>query len=112
MEIAYLGEKIFREEIASSQVIWVIRGKYKNIYAIETDGGYSLPVWSSRERVEVFFKNAFLSDQHYGPEAVPLEVFTNSWLSDKMMAICLLQINPEGKTSRVLVMTPEEFPSG
>jgi len=45
----------------------------------------------------------------YEPHAVPLDVFTNVWLSDKMMDITELQLNPDGKTTRVLVVTAEEF---
>ena len=79
MEIAYLGEKVFREEIASSRELWVLRSEYKNIYALETDEGYSLPVWSGRAHAEEFLKNAMLVGPKYGPEAVSLEVLTNAW---------------------------------
>ena len=71
--------------------------------------GFSLPVWSNRERVVEFLKNARLVGTKYGPHAVPLDVFTNAWLSDKMMDITELQLNPDGKTTRVLVVTAEEF---
>jgi hypothetical protein len=110
MSIEYLGEKIFRDEVEAAGQVWVARGLYKNIYALEIDPtGFSLPVWSNRERVVEFLKNARLVGPKYEPEAVLLAIFTESWLSDKMMAISELQINPDGKTTRVLVLTAEEF---
>ncbi len=112
MDIAYLGEKMFLEAIKATGQVWVARGIHKNIYALEIDEtGFSLPIWSTRERVDEFFKNARLLGPVFEPHAVPLEVFTNAWLSDKMMAIAELQINPDGKTTRVLVLTAEEFKS-
>ncbi len=110
MSIEYLGEKIFRNEVEAAGEVWVARGVHKNIYAVEIDRTeLSLPVWSSRERVVEFLKNARLLGPKYEPEAVSLDVFTQAWLSDWMMAIAELQINPDGKTTRVLVYTVEEF---
>jgi hypothetical protein len=73
--------------------------------------GFSLPIWSNRERVVEYLQNALLVGPEYEPHAVPLNEFTNAWLSDKMMAISELQLNPDGKTTRVLVLTAEEFKS-
>lgn len=110
MSIEYIGEKIFLEEIAATGQVWVARSVYKNIYAIELDKtGISLPVWSTRERTVDFLKHALLVGPKYGPDAVDLEVFANAWLSDKSMAIAELQINPDGRASRVLCLTAEEF---
>ena len=110
MSIEYLGEKIFRDEVEAAGELWIARGLHKNIYALELDEtGFSLPVWSNEERVVEFLKNARLVGPKYEPEAVPLVVFTETWLSDQMMAIAELQINPDGKTTRVLVLTVEEF---
>jgi hypothetical protein len=71
--------------------------------------GFSLPAWSNRERVVDYLENARLVGTRYEPYAVPLDVFTNRWLSDKSMAIAEVQLNPDGKTTRVLVLTTEEF---
>jgi hypothetical protein len=71
--------------------------------------GFSLPVWSNRGRVVEFLLNARLLGPKYEPHAIPLDVFTNAWLSDRMKAIAELQINPDGKTTRVLCLTTEEF---
>lgn len=110
MSIEYLGEKIFLQEIQATGQIWVLRGTHKNIYAMELDkAGFSLPVWSSAEKAAEFLKNARPIGQKYAPEAVPLEIFTQTWLSDPSMAICELQINPDGRSTRVLVVTNEEF---
>ena len=110
MTIEYLGEKQFLDEIKASGQVWIARGTYKNIYCLELDQAeISLPVWSARERADVFLKNARLIGPKYEPEAVQLDVFTNAWLSDQMMAIAELQINPDGRSSRVLVFTTDEF---
>lgn len=112
MSVEYLGEKIFLQEIEATGQVWVARSVYANIYAMEIDeAGFSLPVWSNRERAVEYLKNARLVGPRYEPHAVPLEVFTSAWLSDKMMAISELQINPDGKSTRVLVLTAEEFKS-
>ena len=110
MTVEYLGEIVFLQEVIAAGEVWVARGINKNIYSMELDGtGFSLPVWSNRERVVDFLKNARLVGTKYEPHAVPLDVFTNVWLSDKMMDIAELQLNPDGKTTRVLVVTAEEF---
>jgi hypothetical protein len=110
--VEYIGEVIFLQEVETFGEIWVARGIYKNVYAEEMDEtGFSLPVWSNRERVAGFLGNARLVGPRYDPYPVPLDVFTNAWLSDKMMAILELQINPDGKSTRVLCLTVEEFRS-
>jgi hypothetical protein len=113
MTIEYLGEKIFRDETEASGEVWVARSVYRNIYSVELDAAnLSLPVWSSRDKAADFLKNALLVGPKYEPDPVPLDVFTNVWLSDRMMAIAELQLNPDGKTSRVLCLTVEEFQAG
>ena len=110
MTVEYIGEIAFLQEVKAAGEVWVARGVNKFIYALELDRtGFSLPVWSNRERVVEFLKNARLIGPQYEPHPVPLEVLTNAWLSDKMMDISELQINPDGKTTRVLVVTAEEF---
>lgn len=110
MTIEYLGEKIFRTEVEASGEVWVARSVHQNIYSLELDAtGLSLPVWSSREKVVDFLKNALLTGPKYEPHPVPLDVLTDTWLSDKMMAITELQLNPDGKTTRVLCLDVEEF---
>jgi len=110
MTVEYIREIAFLQEIIAAGEVWVAMGINKNIYSMELDRtGFSLPVWSNRERAVDFLKNARLVGTKYEPHAVPLDVFTNVWLSDKMMGISELQLNPDGKTTRVLVITAEEF---
>jgi len=110
MAVEYLGEKIFLEEIKGSGELWVARSKYNSIYAVEIDhAGFSLPVWSSTARVTTFLQNARLVGPKYEPYPVPMEKFIATWLADKAKAIVELQINPDGKSPRVLVMSPDEF---
>jgi len=110
MDIQYIGEKIFLEEIGVTGEVWVAKGVHKNIYAHELDRtSVSLPVWSKKERVVDFLQNALLVGPKYEPASVPLDTFTNAWLSNKMMAISELQLNPDGKSPRVLCYTSEEF---
>jgi len=110
MTVEYLGERIFLEESTAAGEIWVARSTLNSIYAVSIDrAGFSLPVWSCSERVVAFLKNARLIGPKYEPHAIALEVFTASWLSDLGKGIVELQINPEGKSARVLVMSPDEF---
>lgn len=110
MAIEYIGEKIFHEEINANGQVWVARSVHKNIYAMELDKtGYSLPVWSSSERVDDYLDNARLIGPKYEPHAVSLREFSDAWLSDQMMAINELLINPDGRTTRMLALYPEEF---
>lgn len=110
MDTAYIGEFIFFEEVKALGQVWVARSIHNNIYAQELDeSGFSLPVWSMKERAVEFLQNAQLVGPKYEPHAVPVDVFTTAWLSDKTMAISEVQINPDGKTTRVLVLTTEEF---
>jgi hypothetical protein len=110
MTIEFVGEKIFREEVEASRQVWVARSSHQNIYVMELErAGLSLPVWSSRERVTEYLKNARLIGPKYEPHGVPLDVFKNAWLSDKLMAIIELLINPNGKTAKMLALTTAEF---
>ena len=112
MSIEYIREAAFLQEVRTAGELWVARGPHNNIYAEELDEtGFSLPVWSNRERVVDYLKNARLVGTPYEPYAIDLDIFTNRWLSDKMKAIAEVQINPDGKTTRVLVLTNEEFQS-
>ena len=112
MEIAYIGETIFRVEVRSTGLVWVAKSIYNSIYSQELDEtGRSLPVWSLRERVVEFLKNARLVGPKYEPFEVPVEEFTDAWLSDRRMDISELQINPDGKTETALILTVEEFRS-
>jgi hypothetical protein len=110
MTVEYLGERIFLEEIRATGELWVARSSHSSIYAVEIDRtGFSLPVWSSTLRAADFLNNARLIGPKYEPHAVSLEVFTAAWLADQGKAIVELQINPDGKSTRVLVMSPDEF---
>lgn len=110
MSVAYLGAKIFHEEVKAGGSVWVARSSHNSIYAVEIDhSGFSLPVWSNSERVAAFLRSARLVGPKYQPHALPVELFATTWLGDPGKAIVELQINPDGKSSRVLVMGPEEF---
>ena len=110
MNIEYLGEKVFLDEVNATGQIWMARGGYGNIYALQLDReGVSLPVWSSRDKVVAFLAHARLVGTKYEPHAVALELFTKAWLSDQRMRITEMQLNPDGKSPRVLIVTAEEF---
>ena len=110
MDVTYLREVLFRGEVAATGVVWVARGIHNNIYAEELDEtGFSLPVWSKRELVEDYLKNARPVGTKYEPHAVPFDMIAVTWLSDQSKGISELQINPDGKTTRVLVLTTDEF---
>ena len=106
----YLGEQMFREEVQATGEVWVVKGGNQSIYALELgETGFSLPVWSDRERVVDFLINQSLVGSEYEPHPVPLSIFTEIWLSDNIMGISELLINIDGRTHRALVLTVEEF---
>jgi hypothetical protein len=110
MDMEYPGEKIFLKEVEAIGKVWVVKGANQNVYSLQLDEtGYSLPVWSHQQRVIEYLRNARLVGSDYEPYAVPLDIFTNVWLSDKMMDISELLINLNGLTTRALVLTIEEF---
>lgn len=110
MTIKYLGEKIFLAEIAASGQVWVAENSYHQVYTEEFDGGgFSLPVWSKREKAADYLRNALLVGPKYEPHAIDLKVFTQAWLSDQAKGISELLINPDGKSSRMLALTSAEF---
>ena len=110
MSVEYLGEKIFREEIAAAGQVWVAKNAHQGIYAMDLDrAGLSLPVWSSSEKAGDYLRNARLIGPPYQPHAIPLAEFSGAWLSDWSKGIAELQINPDGRSSRVLVLTTAEF---
>ena len=110
MSIEYIGERIFLQEVEAAGYVWVARCLHKSIYSLTLGGsGCSLPIWSSRERVAEFLKNARLVGPKFEPYAVPLDVFVTAWLSDKSMAISEVLVNSDGKSTRMLVLSAEEF---
>jgi len=109
MTIEYLGAKIFLKEILDAGEVWVARGVYKNIFAQEIENyAFSLPAWSSRARVEGYLRISRMVGR-FEPRSIPLKEFANRWLSDPMLAISEVQVNPLGTESRVLALTAEEF---
>lgn len=110
MNLEYFGEKIFLDEVEASQQVWVARNDLHMVYTEELDRtGFSLPIWSNEERVIAYLRNALLIGPKYEPHALPVGIFVNAWLSDKQKGISELLINPDGKSTRVLALTPEEF---
>jgi hypothetical protein len=110
MTVEFIMAFAFFQEVNAAGRVWVARSEYKNIYAQEVgEGGYSLPVWSNRERVDDYLKNARPLGPKYEPDEVPIEIFTGAWLSDMRMNITEVQINPDGRSTRVLILTNEEF---
>jgi hypothetical protein len=110
MNLEYIGEHIFLQELKAVGQVWLIKGGSQNIHALELDeNGFSLPVWSQRTRAEEYLKNARLLRSDYEPFAVPVEVFIDSWLSDQSMGISELLINLDGSSAQALVLTIQEF---
>ncbi len=110
MAIEYIGEKNFRDEIDDSGQVWVARSEYQNVLVLDLDRkGLSLPVWSSSERVVHYLLNARPIGPTYLPHAISVKTFSDAWLSDKSKNILELLINPDGKTTRMLALWPEEF---
>jgi hypothetical protein len=105
-----LGEQTFLQEVEAAGEVWVVKGSDENIFALQLqEAGYSLPVWSGRDRVMDFLLNERLFFPEYEPGAVPLGVFNDKLLLDKMLGIYDLLINFDGREQQVLVLTVEEF---
>ena len=112
MTAEFLDQQMFRQEVESTGEVWVVKGEDKSIFALQLDqAGFSLPVWSGRDRVIDFLASQRLVGSEYEPHAVPLAVFTEIWLSDNMMGIAELLINIDGRSQRALVQSVEQFVS-
>jgi len=109
MSLEFLGVKPFLAEIESTGEVWVARGQHRDIHAQEIENyAYSLPAWSSEARSAAYLR-ATLLWQRYAPHPIPLREFANRWLSDQSLAIAEVQVNPNGRSSRVVALTADEF---
>jgi hypothetical protein len=105
------GEETFLQELEATGQIWVVKGESDYIYALELDDrGFSLPVWSCIERVLAFMINQQLVGTVFLPFPIPLDVFAKMWL-DNMIDVNELLINLDGKSTRAVVLTIDEFRS-
>lgn len=110
MSVAYLGERLFHQEVAAAGRVWVAKNDYGGVHTMEViSAGVSLPVWSSGERALTYLRTARLVGPHCAPQAVPLADFIARWLHDRRLGVAELLINPDGRSLRMLVMTPPEF---
>lgn len=110
MSIEQVLEMAFLQEVKKAGQLWVAKSGMMKVYSEEFGRtGFSIPVWSNRERAADYLTNARLVGAKYEPVAVALDDFTNRWLSDKMMDITEVQLNPNGVSQKVLVVTPDEF---
>ncbi|MBJ6723445.1 DUF2750 domain-containing protein [Geomesophilobacter sediminis] len=110
MNIDFIGQIIFSQEVQANRQVWVVKGRNENIYAMELDqAGFSLPVWSAKERAVEFLKNTQLLDGELEPHPIGLDLFINIYLSDKMLGINELLINMDGNSAQALVLSLDEF---
>lgn len=110
MSLEFLDEKKFYAEITSTDHIWVAKGDYDNIYFLDVLAqGVCLPVWSNQEKLVTYLENARPIGPKYSPFAVDLGRFTETWMTNPGMAIKELAINPNGASTRMLIISTEEF---
>ena len=110
MSLEFLDEKKFHTEITSADQVWVAKGIYGNIYFLDVlPDGICLPVWSNQEKVIDYLANARPIGPKYSPFSVSLDRFTETWMTNPGMAIEELAINPDGRSTRMLIISTEEF---
>ena len=110
MTLEQVLEMAFLQEVKPSGQLWVIKSGFDTIYAEKSEpAGFSVPIWSNKESALAFLVNAQLAEPRYEPVAISLVDFTDKWLSDKTMSISEVQLNPDGKSEEVLVLSPEDF---
>lgn len=110
MNIEFIGQIVFSQEVQANGKVWVVKGRYENIYALELDAqGFSLPVWSARERAEEFLENVQVVGREYEPYPIGLDSFIDNYIMNEIMGINELLINMDGTTPQALVLTLDEF---
>jgi len=110
VSLEFLDEKKFYVEITSTDQIWVAKGDYNNIYFLDVlPQGVCLPVWSNQEKVFDYLKNARPIGPPYSPFSVSLDRFSETWMTNPAMSIKELAINPNGASTRMLIVSTEEF---
>lgn len=110
MSLKFLDEKKFYAEITSTAQVWVAKGVYENIYFLDVlSQGVCLPVWSNQGKVVDYLKNARPIGPQYSPFSLSLDRFTETWMTNPRMAIKELAINPDGTSTKMLIISTAEF---
>jgi hypothetical protein len=106
MNVEILGDREFITSVQGQDGVWVLMAG-QALYALPTDGGNALAVWSSAEKAEVFAGQ--LKKRGFSPVFVPMSNFLGAaWLGSSSLQIVDVLASPRyGQES--LTYTAEEL---
>ena len=106
MSIEVFGDREFVESVQELDGVWVLFAG-KSAYALPSQSGRALPVWSSHEKAEFFAQNLY--GLNLAPVFVPLSIFLGAaWLGSSSLNISDVLASPKyGQES--LTFTSDEI---
>lgn len=108
MNVEFFEEKTFYSEASKNGSVWTIHKDGDMVKIKDSEGNWSTPYWSKRERAVRFINNVEgYSD--FLPLEIPMHVFLKVWLPNMKKDNRTLGINWTGPTTLGLEMTPEEL---
>ena len=108
MNVEFFEENTFYREASENGSVWTIHKDAHVVKIKDSEGNWSTPYWSKRERAVRFINNVEgYSD--FLPLEIPMHVFLKVWLPDMKKDNRTLGINWTGATTLGLEMTPEEL---
>ncbi|PAU78856.1 DUF2750 domain-containing protein [Halomonas salipaludis] len=106
MNVEIIDDREFITSVQEQGGVWVLMAG-QSLYALQAEGGWGLPVWSSAEKAEVFAEN--LNQTGLSPVFVPMSNFLGAaWLGSSSLQIADVLASPcYGQES--LIYTAEEL---
>lgn len=108
MNVEFFEERTFYREASRNGSVWTIHKGGEIVKIKGSEGNWSTPYWSRRERAVRFISNVEgYSD--FLPFEITIHVFLKVWLPNMKEDNRTLGINWTGATKLGLEMTPEEL---
>jgi hypothetical protein len=93
MSVEVFGDREFVESVQELDGVWVLLAGHA-AYALPSESGRALPVWSSAEKAELFAQS--LGQLMLSPVFVPLGIFLGTaWLGSSSMKITDVLASPK-----------------
>ncbi|MEQ5836002.1 DUF2750 domain-containing protein [Marinobacter sp. NFXS9] len=92
MNVEVIGDREFIASVQEQDGVWVLMAG-QSLYALPTEGGRALPVWSSAEKAEVFSEK--LGQKGLSSMFVPMSNFLGTaWLGSPSLQIVDVLASP------------------